>query len=37
MKLTTKGIKALKPTDRRQEIKDDHCRGLYLLIQTSGA
>ena len=37
MKLTTKTIQALQPTDRRQEIKDDQCRGLYLLVQTSGA
>ena len=37
MKLTTKTIEALQPTDRRQEIKDDGCRGLYLLVQPSGA
>ena len=37
MKLTTKTIQALQPTDRRQEIKDDGCRGLYLLLQSSGA
>ncbi len=37
MKLTTKTIQALQTTDRRQEIKDDGCRGLYLLVQTSGA
>lgn len=37
MKLSTKTIQALRPTDRRQEIKDDGCRGLYLLIQPSGS
>src|SRR5512134_2346573 len=37
MKLTTKTIQALRPTDNRQEIKDDGCRGLYLLVQPSGA
>src|SRR5512132_1648080 len=36
MKLTTKTIEAMQPTDRRLEIKDDQCRGLYLLIQPSG-
>lgn len=36
MKLSTKAIQALRPTDRRQEIKDDGCRGLYLLVQPSG-
>jgi hypothetical protein len=36
MKLAAKGITALRPTDRRQEIKDDGCRGLYLLVQPSG-
>jgi hypothetical protein len=35
--LSTKSIQALRPTDRRQEIKDAGCRGLYLLIQVSGA
>jgi hypothetical protein len=37
MKLSPKTIKALKPSDRRQEIKDDECRGLYLLVQPSGS
>ena len=37
MKLTTKTIEALRPTGQRQEIKDDGCRGLYLLLQPSGA
>ena len=37
MKLTAKTIEALKPTAQRQEIKDDGCRGLYLLIQPSGS
>ena len=37
MKLTQKTIESLKPTAQRQELKDDGCRGLYLLIQPSGA
>lgn len=37
MKLTTKAIQALKPESRRQEIKDDGCRGLYLIVQPTGA
>ena len=37
MKLSTKTVQALRPTDRRQEIKDDGCRGLYLLVQPSGS
>src|SRR5512132_2848131 len=36
MKLTTKTIEAMQPTDRRLEIKDDQGRSLYLLIQPSG-
>lgn len=36
MRLTIKTIQGLKPTDRRQEIKDDGCRGLYLFLQPSG-
>ena len=37
MRLTTKTIQGLRPTDRRQELKDDACRGLYLFVQPSGA
>jgi integrase len=37
MRLTTKTIQALRPSDKRREIKDDGCRGLYLLVQPSGA
>lgn len=32
MRLTTKAIQALKPSERRQEIKDDGGRGLYLFV-----
>ena len=37
MRLTTQTIKGLKPIQRRQEVKDDGCPGLYLLVQPSGA
>ena len=36
-KLTTKAIDALKPAQARREIADDLARGLYLVLQPSGA
>ena len=36
MRLTTQTIKGLRASDRRQEIRDDQSRGLYLLLQPSG-
>jgi hypothetical protein len=32
MRLTVKGIEALKPEERRQEIPDDLLTGLYLIV-----
>jgi integrase len=37
MKLTPKTIEHLKPRDRRVEIPDTGCAGLYLVLQPSGA
>ena len=36
MKLTAVHVDKLRPTDRRQEIPDSLCTGLYLTIQPSG-
>jgi integrase len=36
MRMTSKAVEAVKPTDRRQEIPDSVMRGLYLLVQPSG-
>ncbi len=36
-KLTTKAVDALKPAQSRREIADDLARGLYLIVQPSGA
>lgn len=36
MKLTAVAVEKLQPTDRRQEIPDSLCRGLYLAVQPSG-
>ena len=33
MRLTVKGIEALQPSEKRQEIPDDLMMGLYLLVQ----
>lgn len=35
--LTAKAIEAAKPSDKRQEIPDGIVRGLYLVVQPSGA
>lgn len=37
MKLTTKAIQTMQPAGIRREIKDDGCRGLYIIIQPSGS
>jgi integrase len=37
MRLTAKTVENLKPRDRRIEIPDSGCHGLYLVIQPSGA
>jgi len=36
MKLTAASVEKMKPTDRRQEIPDQLCTGLYLTVQPSG-
>ncbi|QFT62068.1 site-specific integrase [Roseivivax sp. THAF30] len=36
MKLTAASVEKAKPTDRRQEIPDSLCTGLYLTVQPSG-
>lgn len=36
MKLTATTVDKAKPTDRRQEIPDTLCTGLYLIVQPSG-
>ena len=36
MKLTAATVDRIKPTDRRQEIPDTLCTGLYLTVQASG-
>src|SRR5262245_8365795 len=37
MRFTAKSIEHLKPATKRREIPDSGCRGLYLLLQSSGA
>ncbi|WP_299506539.1 site-specific integrase [Cypionkella sp.] len=37
MKLTAPTVEKLKPTDKRQEISDTLCVGLYLVVQTTGS
>ena len=36
MKLTAVTVEKLQPTDRRQEIPDSLCTGLYLVVQPTG-
>lgn len=36
MKLTAAGVEKLRPTERRQEIPDTLCTGLYLVVQPTG-
>ncbi len=36
MKLSAQLVDKLQPTDRRQEIPDDLCTGLYLVVQPTG-
>ena len=36
MKLTAATVDKMQPTDRRQEIPDSLCTGLYLTVQTTG-
>ncbi|NPD15776.1 integrase arm-type DNA-binding domain-containing protein [Xinfangfangia sp. D13-10-4-6] len=36
MKLTAQNVDRLQPTDRRQEIPDDLCTGLYFIVQPTG-
>ena len=36
MKLTAATVEKLKPTEKRQEIPDDLCTGLYLVVQPTG-
>lgn len=36
MKLTAQNVEKMQPTDRRQEIPDDLCTGLYLTVQPTG-
>lgn len=36
MKLTAQNVDRMQPTDRRQEIPDDLCTGLYLTVQPTG-
>ncbi|WP_374292547.1 tyrosine-type recombinase/integrase [Paenirhodobacter enshiensis] len=36
MKLTAQSIDRMKPQDARQQISDDHCPGLNLIVQPSG-
>lgn len=36
MKLTAATVEKMKPTDRRQEIPDSLCTGLYLTVQPTG-
>ena len=37
MRLTAKSIEHLRPIAKRREIPDSGCRGLYLILQPSGA
>ena len=36
MKLTAATVEKLKPAEKRQEIPDDLCTGLYLVVQPTG-
>lgn len=36
MKLTAPSVDKMQPTDRRQEIPDSLCTGLYLVVQPTG-
>lgn len=36
MKLTAATVDRMQPTDRRQEVPDDLCTGLYLVVQPTG-
>jgi hypothetical protein len=36
-RLTTKAVENIKPTDTRREVPDGEIRGMYLVIQPSGA
>ncbi|MDQ7775557.1 MAG: integrase family protein [Paracoccus aminovorans] len=36
MKLTAATVEKMQPTDRRQEIPDSLCTGLYLVVQPTG-
>ena len=36
MKLSAQTVDKLQPSDRRKEIPDDLCTGLYLVVQPSG-
>jgi hypothetical protein len=36
-KFTANTIKALKPGNDRREVRDPECRGLYVLVQPTGA
>ncbi len=36
MKLSAQNVDRLQPTDRRQEVPDDLCTGLYLVVQPTG-
>ena len=35
--LTTVAVKSIRPTDRRQEIRDGSTQGLYLVVEKSGS
>lgn len=36
MRMTDKSVRAMKPTDARQQIADDLIKGLYLIVQPTG-
>ncbi|AJE47168.1 tyrosine-type recombinase/integrase [Celeribacter indicus] len=36
MKLTAQSVAKIKPADKRQQISDDNCPGLNLIVQPSG-
>ena len=36
-RLTTKDVEAKRASTRRREIPDDYLRGLYLIVQPTGA
>ncbi|MBI6628281.1 tyrosine-type recombinase/integrase [Pontibaca salina] len=35
-RLTDRGVAAIKPTDERQQIADDNCKGLSLIVHRTG-